>query len=68
VLSDISVEGPALGTELVDALPGKPVYLMTSLPASDPRHAEAAAKTAVLPKPFSRADLAAFLGHEEDPA
>jgi signal transduction histidine kinase len=67
VLSDISLEGPALGTELVAALPKKPVYLMTSLPASDPRHQNAAAKTAVLPKPFSKSDLAAFLGHEALP-
>lgn len=64
VLSDISLEGPSLGTELVSALPRKPVYLMTSLPVSDPRHQEAAAKTATLPKPFNKSDLAAFLGHE----
>ena len=65
VLSDISLEGPALGTELVTALPRKPVYLMTSLPVSDPRHRDAASKTAVLPKPFTNSDLAAFLGHED---
>jgi signal transduction histidine kinase len=68
VLSDISLEGSALGTELVNSLPRKPVYLMTSLPASDPRHQEAASKTAVLPKPFSRSDLATFLGHKVDAA
>ncbi len=66
VLSDISLEGPDLGTELVTALPRKPVYLMTSLPSSDPRHQEAASKTAVLPKPFNKPDLATFLGHEAD--
>lgn len=67
VLSDISLEGPALGTELVSALPNKPVYLMTSLPGSDPRHQDAVARTAVLPKPFSKPDLATFLGHEANP-
>lgn len=64
VLSDVSLEGSALGTDLVGLLPRKPVYLMTSLPVSDPRHQEAATQTAVLPKPFSKSDLAAFLGHE----
>ncbi|MFA8387087.1 MAG: PAS-domain containing protein [Pelagibaca sp.] len=64
VLSDISLEGPTLGTELVTALPRKPVYLMTSLPISDPRHHSAASKTRVLPKPFTKSDLASFLGHE----
>jgi signal transduction histidine kinase len=68
VLSDISLEGPALGTELVSKLPNKPVYLMTSLPASDPRHANAAEQTMVLAKPFSKPDLAAFLGHESSPS
>ncbi|MCI5109038.1 MAG: PAS-domain containing protein [Marivita sp.] len=67
VLSDISLEGAALGTELVSALARKPVYLMTSLPASDPRHLDAASKTAVLPKPFTKSDLAAFLGLEALP-
>ncbi|WP_299783956.1 PAS-domain containing protein [uncultured Marivita sp.] len=68
VLSDISLEGAGLGTELVNSLPRKPVYLMTSLPASDPRHQDAASKTAVLPKPFSESDLATFLGHKVDAA
>lgn len=65
VLSDISLEGDELGTELVTALPDKPVYLTTSLPLSDPRHLDAASKTAVLPKPFTQSDLATFLGHQE---
>lgn len=64
VLSDISLEGAALGTALVAALPEKPVYLMTSLPVADPRHQSAAAQTAVLGKPFSKPDLARFLGRE----
>ncbi len=68
VLSDISLEGSALGTELVPSLSPKPVYLMTSLPVTDPRHQDAASKTAVLPKPFTKSDLAAFLGHEADPS
>ncbi|MCL3881984.1 PAS-domain containing protein [Marivita sp. GX14005] len=68
ILSDISLEGGRLGTDLVDALPGKPVYLTTSLPPSDPRHVAAASKTAVLPKPFSAAELAKFLGQKEPAA
>jgi signal transduction histidine kinase len=64
VLSDISLEGSPLGTELVRALPEKKVYLMTSLPRTDPRHIAATAQTVVLPKPFTHSDLAAFLGHE----
>ncbi|MGJ8602552.1 MAG: PAS-domain containing protein [Marivita sp.] len=67
VLSDISLEGLTLGTELVTALPKKPVHLMTSLPATDPRHKDAASKAAVLRKPFSKSVLAAFLGHEANP-
>ena len=65
VLSDLSVEGDKLGTELVDALPRKQVYLMTSLPSSDPRRIDATQRAAVLPKPFSQSQLAAFLGHTD---
>ena len=65
ILSDISLEGSALGTDLVRTLRDKPVYLMTSLPVTDQRHRDACALTAVLPKPFGKTELAAFLGHEE---
>ncbi len=65
VLSDISLEGDTPGTALVTALPDKPVYLMTSLPVSHPRHAEALTMASVLRKPFTHDDLAAFLGHAD---
>ncbi|MFP7674187.1 PAS-domain containing protein [Marivita sp. S0852] len=64
VLSDISLEGEKLGTALVDALPDKPVYLMTSLPSSDPRYSHARRITSLLSKPFTEAQLAMFLGHK----
>nr|WP_281496039.1 PAS-domain containing protein [Marivita sp. S6314] len=63
VLSDISIEGDAPGTDLVAALPDRPVYLTTSLPATDPRHRHALTIASVLPKPFTKQDLATFLGH-----
>ena len=64
VLSDISLEGERLGTDLVSALANKPVYLTTSLPATDPRHTYALTIASLLPKPFSQSELAIFLGHE----
>ena len=64
VLSDVMLEGDAPGTELVTALSKLDVFLMTSLPQGDPRHAEALRAAPVLSKPFAAADLAAFLGHD----
>ncbi|HKK97585.1 MAG TPA: response regulator, partial [Marivita sp.] len=64
ILSDISLEGDAPGTTLVHAVHRTPVYLMTSLPVTDPRYAEAVALAPVLSKPFNQTDLATFLGHE----
>ncbi|SHG72418.1 hybrid sensor histidine kinase/response regulator [Marivita hallyeonensis] len=64
VFSDLSLEGDRLGTDLVSALPNKPVYLTTSLPPTDPRHQEAVARAPLLPKPFDKPALAAFLGHQ----
>ena len=64
MLSDLSLEGDRLGTDLVTALADKPVYLMTSLPTTDPRHKQAVGSAPLLPKPFSQTDLAKFLGHE----
>ena len=64
ILSDISLEGDAPGTTLVHAVHRTPVYLMTSLPVTDPRYAEAVALAPVLSKPFNQTDLATFLGHD----
>jgi signal transduction histidine kinase len=65
VLSDIQLAGGATGLELLEGLtdvrPGLPSGLMTSLPASDALHARAAARFAVLPKPFDPGDLEAFI-------
>jgi len=63
ILSDISLEGTATGLDLVAALPktAPPCILMTSLPPDHPLHARALTRAAVLRKPFSARDLAAFL-------
>ena len=64
VLSDLSLEGERLGTELAADLPDKTVYLTTSLPATDPRHKHALEIAPLLPKPFTQLELAKFLGHD----
>lgn len=65
VLSDVQLKeaetGPELLARLRAARPGLAMGLMTSLPASDPLHRNAAAQFGVLPKPFDTADLDAFL-------
>ena len=65
VLSDVQLKeaetGPELLTRLRAARPGLAMGLMTSLPASHPLHASAAALFGVLKKPFDAADLDAFL-------
>lgn len=65
VLSDLQLKGDESGLDLALALrevrPDLPLGFMTSLPASDPRHAEAARHSAVLPKPFDPGDLEAFI-------
>jgi hypothetical protein len=62
VLSDISLEGDSPGLALADRLPHLPVRFMTSLPPDHPLHVRAHRLGPVLPKPFSAADLAGFLG------
>lgn len=66
ILSDINLEGPASGDVFLAKLRANgnviPAGLMTSLPQSDPRRAKAAFP--VIAKPFSTADLAAFLAKE----
>jgi signal transduction histidine kinase len=66
-LSDISLEGDTSGLALVERLPHLPLRFMTSLPADHPLHAQARHLGPVLPKPFSAADLAAFLGRDSLP-
>ncbi|WP_334195062.1 hybrid sensor histidine kinase/response regulator [Pararhodobacter sp.] len=65
VLSDIQLKGVETGPDLLARLrglrPGLTMALMTSLPPSDPLRARAAREAAVLAKPFSPAELDAFL-------
>ncbi len=65
VLSDISLIGGTTGVQMVDALKQNGLTasacLMTSLPANDPIRIDAAKRYPLIPKPFSAADLAAFM-------
>jgi signal transduction histidine kinase len=63
LLSDITLEGDKSGLDLLRALPkGKyPAYLMTSLPPDNPLHKAAGSLAPVLRKPFTPAELHAFL-------
>ena len=64
VLSDIRLRGPRSGLDLATALAARGlrrIALMTSLPPADPTRAAAAARFALLPKPFDAATLAQFL-------
>jgi len=63
ILSDITLEGPDTGLDLLDRLPqgAPPCYLMTSLRPDHPLHAAAVARVPVLRKPFGAKALAAFL-------
>lgn len=63
LLSDISLEGDQTGPDLIAALPPGhcPAFLMTSLPPDDPRHQHALTLAPVLRKPFTAAQLTAFL-------
>lgn len=64
ILSDIVLKGGMTGVDLAERLAEEqqaaPVCLMTSLPPADPLRARASAFP-VLAKPFTAADLAAFL-------
>jgi CheY-like chemotaxis protein len=68
VLSDISLPGPLSGVDLVTALAEKGtnmrLRLMTSLPPGDPLR-KRAGQVPVLTKPFTAAELAAFLSETE---
>ncbi|MBV7396103.1 hybrid sensor histidine kinase/response regulator [Mameliella sediminis] len=68
VLSDISLEGDTPGFALAETLPHLPLRFMTSLPPDHPQHVQARRLGPVLPKPFSAADLAGFLGLAPLPA
>lgn len=63
VLTDLTLEGAETGLDLADSLApgGPPVWIMTALPADDPRHAAARARWPVLAKPFSANRLARVL-------
>jgi signal transduction histidine kinase len=63
LLSDITLEGDKSGLDLLRALPRDhyPAYLMTSLPPDNPLHKAAGNLAPVLRKPFSAAELHAFL-------
>jgi len=67
VLSDIQLRGDQTGLELLRELetrhPGLSCGLMTSLPASNQLHRDAAASFHVLAKPFSPAELDGFLSN-----
>ncbi|MEO9897386.1 MAG: PAS-domain containing protein [Paracoccaceae bacterium] len=58
VLSDLRLEGSGTGVDLAKRVDGKlPMILMTSLPATDPLHQEAARLAPVLQKPFTEIEL-----------
>ncbi len=65
VLSDINLPGGVSGLDLAERLAGAghraELRLMTSLPAGDGLRARAAARFALIAKPFGAAELAAFL-------
>jgi len=66
ILSDINLHGSMSGDALLLRLQAEgnkaPAFLMTSLPASDPRRA--GTRFPVLAKPFSQGDLSNFLAQE----
>ena len=65
VLSDIKLEGSETGVDLARNLPRDiPIYLMTSLPETDPLYISGAALAPVLRKPFAQDALAKFLSPE----
>ncbi|MBV2358732.1 PAS-domain containing protein [Thalassococcus sp. CAU 1522] len=68
VLSDILLEGEATGIDLRDRLRDRPVFLMTSLPPQHALHQAARSGGPVLSKPFSPAELSAFLRSERSAA
>ena len=69
ILSDINLKGAMSGDALLERLRQEgstaPACLMTSLPPSDPRRANAAFP--ILAKPFTQGELATFLARELSP-
>lgn len=62
VLSDIKLEGTSTGVDLARSVNGAlPLFLMTSLPETDPLYIRGAALAPVLRKPFTATQLALFL-------
>lgn len=65
ILSDVKLEGSETGVDLARELgPKRPVFLMTSLPATDPLYVQGAALAPILSKPFSADALFSFLNTE----
>lgn len=69
LLSDISLEGGKTGLDLIEALPEDhcPAFLMTSLPPGAALHKAAKTCAPVLRKPFTAAQLDAFLKSDSQP-
>ncbi|RMD47453.1 MAG: response regulator, partial [Alphaproteobacteria bacterium] len=65
VLTDLSLGGARSGLDLAEALAARagapPIGLMTALPATDPLRRRAARRWPLIAKPFTGAELAAFL-------
>jgi CheY-like chemotaxis protein len=63
VLSDITLPGTRTGLDLIETLSarGLATRLMSSLPPGNPLRDRAAGRAALLAKPFTRIELAAFL-------
>ncbi|MEO9516644.1 MAG: PAS-domain containing protein [Paracoccaceae bacterium] len=65
VLSDLRLEGSGTGVDLAKRVDGQlPMILMTSLPATDLLHQEAARIAPVLQKPFTEFDLLRLMTSE----
>jgi len=71
ILSDISLPGGATGVDMLDQLAASgvrtPACIMTSLPRTDQRRVDAAARYPLLGKPVTAHDLAAILETEPAP-
>lgn len=65
ILSDISLIGNTTGVQMIDSLKKTGLKattcLMTSLPANDPIRTDAATRYRLISKPFTAADLTAFM-------
>jgi signal transduction histidine kinase len=71
ILSDISLVGETTGIEMLDNLEqsglGAATCLMTSRAPNDPLRIDGASRYRLLPKPFTAAELAAFIASDPAP-